>query len=94
MKLSEALPPANTPNYLYVAEFRAGSQRDPDSVTLVDLGGGRSQFIEALMEANPSLPGRFILQDLQPIIDSLDKSSLGFEAMVHDFFTPQPVIGK
>jgi hypothetical protein len=94
MKISEALPPAASPNYPFMAELRPESPRDPDSVTLVDIDGGQAQFIEALVAANPNLPGIFILQDLQPVIGSLNKSSLGFEAMVHDFFTPQPVAGK
>jgi hypothetical protein len=94
MKLSEALPPASIPKYPFMTELGVGSHLDPDSVTLVDIGGGRGQFIEALTDANPTLPGRLILQDLPAVIDSLEKSSLGFEAMVHDFFTPQPVIDK
>lgn len=63
---------------------------DSNEVSIVDVGGGRGQWFKDL----PNLPGRMILQDLDGTINALDRSSpLPFEAMVHNFFTPQPIHG-
>lgn len=76
------------------------AENDGDRVTLVDLGGGQGQSIAQMLKAFPSLkPDRMVLQDLpEPIAqaeESAGTSSLpkGFKAMVHDFWTPQPVKG-
>jgi hypothetical protein len=65
-------------------------------VAIVDIGGGRGQFLERLREESPELPGRFVLQDLQQSIDLLraTRKDLCFEPMAHDMFTPQPISGK
>jgi hypothetical protein len=89
MKMSDMVPPAALPMYPFAA--KAG-----DQVTIVDIGGGRGQFLERLRKQSPDLPGRFVLQDLQQSIHLLKESEGGlcFEAMAHDMFTPQPIIGK
>ncbi|KIW38277.1 uncharacterized protein PV06_09257 [Exophiala oligosperma] len=76
------------------------AENDGDRVTLVDLGGGQGQSIAQMLKAFPSLkPDRMVLQDLpEPIAqaeESAGTSSLpkGVKAMVHDFWTPQPVKG-
>ena len=59
----------------------------------VDVGGGYGQKTIALKRACPSLPGRFIVQDLPGTIQNAPKNE-GIENMAHDFFTEQPVKGK
>ena len=93
MKMSDMAPPAALPTYPFGA--KAGRLR-ADRVAIVDIGGGRGQFLERLRKQCPELPGRFVLQDLQQSVDLLDgtEKDLGFEPMAHDMFTPQPIIGK
>lgn len=93
MKMSDMVPPAALPTYPFGA--KAGKMR-LDQVAIVDIGGGRGQFLERLRKQCPDLPGRFVLQDLQQSIDLLERTEKGFcfEPMAHDMFTPQPIIGK
>ncbi|PYH89194.1 O-methyltransferase [Aspergillus ellipticus CBS 707.79] len=66
----------------------------PDTPTIVDVGGGRGHILKQLRQSLPNLPGRFILQDLASVIqDNGDMTTHGIEAMAHDFFAPQPVQG-
>lgn len=61
-------------------------------VLLVDIGGGRGRDLEELREKHPLVPGKFILQDRQDVINSIPADSKTiFHSMPHDFFTPQPV---
>lgn len=58
----------------------------------VDIGGGFGHQCAALAAAFPSLKGRLVLQDMPhtlAIAPALD----GVEAMAHDFFGAQPVLG-
>ncbi|KIW70707.1 hypothetical protein PV04_02951 [Phialophora macrospora] len=68
---------------------------DGDRATLVDVGGGQGQSIIQILKAFPSLrPDRMVLQDLpEPIAQAKESKLLpeGVTAMVHDFWTPQPV---
>lgn len=67
-----------------------------EDVLLVDVGGAGGEDLLAFHKAQPSLPGRLMLQDLPTSIDSLDAATFaqqGVEIMGHDFFTPQPVRG-
>jgi hypothetical protein len=42
----------------------------------------------------PGLKGRVIMQDQQHVVDAWGATTdTGIEAMVYDFFTPQPVKG-
>ncbi|KAF7718265.1 Uncharacterized protein PECH_002080 [Penicillium ucsense] len=70
------------------------ARSDPDSVLMVDVGGGPGQEISRFKEKYPSLPGRFILQDLPLTLERVGKLPEGVEAMEYDFFTPQPVKGS
>lgn len=65
---------------------------DPGAVLLVDMGGGMGHEIEEIRRKFPSLPGRLVLQDLPSTIEKVESSDV-MEAMVHDFFTPQPIKG-
>jgi hypothetical protein len=70
---------------------------DGDRATLVDLGGGQGQSIAQILHTYSTLrPDRMVLQDLpEPIEQAQAAKTLpeGVVAMVHDFWTPQPVRG-
>ena len=65
----------------------------PDRVTLVDVGGGLGQGLVELRERFPDLQGRLILQDLPKTIQQAGDSKGVFEAMAHNFYSPQPIKG-
>jgi len=74
----------------------AKDAKDIENVLLIDVGGNGGHDLIEFHKAHPSLPGRLILQDLPPTIQSLDSVMLtqeGIEPMGHDFFTPEPVYG-
>ncbi|KAL8904742.1 MAG: hypothetical protein Q9207_003073 [Kuettlingeria erythrocarpa] len=82
------------PSWLDVFPVREqlGGNIKAESVLLVDIGGGPGHQCVALKKRYPNLRGRIILQDTEDVI----KEALfypGIEAMVHDFWTEQPVKG-
>jgi hypothetical protein len=63
-----------------------------NEVLLVDVGGGRGHDAQQFVARHESHPGKVILQDREPVVESIkDKEKLPFECQVHDFYTPQPV---
>jgi len=84
---------------IYPVEARLLSGYDPCSpALLVDIGGNMGHDLERFRRAFPSTKdvGRLILQDTPTVIGAAPMDilePLGIEAMVHDFFTPQPVLG-
>ena len=64
-----------------------------DDVLIVDVGGNKGHEIAKFREHFPDLPGRCIVQDLPETIPSTDDLPDGVEAMAHDFFTTQPIVG-
>ena len=64
-----------------------------DAVMVVDVGGAVGHELELIKSTYPTLPGRFILQDLTETIKKCHSNPV-FEAMVHDFFTSQPIKGR
>ena len=64
-----------------------------DGVLFVDVGGGMGHEIQKFNEKFTHKRGRIILQELPEVIDQVPESK-AMEAMVHDFFTPQPVKGE
>jgi hypothetical protein len=80
---------------IYPAAERLRDVRNsPDSVLLVDVGGGPGQEMSRFRQRNPDVPGRIILQDLPLTLNRIEKIPEGVEPMEHDFFNPQPVKGK
>lgn len=71
----------------------SGSSPGDDEVLLVDVGGGHGHDVQKFIEKVPNRTGRLILQDQEEVISQVPKSS-HMEAMVHDFFTPQPIKGQ
>ncbi|KAI9695844.1 MAG: hypothetical protein M1820_008399 [Bogoriella megaspora] len=66
---------------------------DPDSVLLVDIGGGEGHDIASFHRAFPNAPGKLVLQDLPPVIDNIKNLDPAIVRQKHDFFNPQPVRG-
>lgn len=67
-----------------------------EDVLLIDVGGSTGHDVLGFHKTHPDVLGRLILQDLPATIESLDAEAMaaqGVEAMVHDFFTSQPVQG-
>ena len=58
---------------------------------MVDLGGGLGHLLVDFKERHPDVPGKLIVQDIAPVIDSIENLPPGIEVMAHDFFKPQPV---
>jgi hypothetical protein len=77
-----------------------GFDSGDESVLLVDVGGGKGHDLvafDASFGKHPrNTPGKLVLQDLPPVIDTItpDGPGAGITAMPHDFFTEQPVKGK
>lgn len=79
--------------YPFEQKLSADPRDSEHDVLFVDVGGALGSEIRELRKRYPALKGRMILQDRQQTIDHVSADS-GMEAMVHDFFTPQPVTGK
>jgi hypothetical protein len=62
-------------------------------VALVDVGGGVGHDIIALKRRFPEIQGRFVLQDIEPVIQDAKTRGLpeDIEVMAVDFFQTQPV---
>ena len=72
------------------ADVRAGR------VMVVDVGGAAGHQMLALRAAFPELKGGLVVQDVGMMIEQVDREQAeasGLEAMVHDFYTAQPVKG-
>lgn len=82
--------------YPFAEQVVAGSESKEDSVLVVDVGGGLGQVLVKIREKFPDLQGKLILEDLPKTVQQaeleLEKKDM-FEAIGHDFFTPQPVKG-
>jgi hypothetical protein len=64
----------------------------PTDVLLVDIGGGDAGDLGRLRRALPEgAQGRLVLQELAHIVERSDQQ--GYEAMVYDWNTPQPIVG-
>ncbi|KIV88384.1 hypothetical protein PV10_08071 [Exophiala mesophila] len=64
-----------------------------DAVQMVDVGGGIGQVTEKVMQENSHLKGRYVLQDLGPIVEEARAKQPNYEVVEYDFFTPQPIKG-
>lgn len=90
------------PSFLEGMDFRkeilSGKRNLGTTPVFVDVGGAMGHQCIALRQRYPDLQGRIILQEQPFIIDQVKTNPLpgfeGIEAMVHDFFTPQPIKGK
>ena len=67
-----------------------------DGVTLVDVGGGKGQFLREIFQVFPKIQGRVILEDLDFVLDA-GTVELGdrVECLPYNFLEDvQPIIGK
>ena len=69
-------------------------KNDADAALLIDIGGGECHDLEAFHTRFPDLPGKLVLQDLPPTIESIEDLDPAIVRQGHDFLTPQPVKGK
>ncbi|KAL9092176.1 MAG: hypothetical protein Q9165_004609 [Trypethelium subeluteriae] len=63
-----------------------------DEVAFVDIAGGRGHEGQAVLQKT-DCKGRFVLQDLPEVINSIRDLDLRIETMGHDFLRTQPVKG-
>ncbi|KAJ4378633.1 hypothetical protein N0V86_005503 [Didymella sp. IMI 355093] len=63
----------------------------PETVLLVDVGGGQGHDLAEFLTKHPSAPGRLVLQDTKVVIDGIQQLDGKIECMVHDFLTAQPL---
>ena len=73
------------------SEILDKAQADPNAALMVDLGGGQGRDLAAFRAKFPEAPGRYILEEQQHVIDSIEVD--GIEKVVHNFFNPQPIKG-
>ncbi|KAI0505266.1 S-adenosyl-L-methionine-dependent methyltransferase [Xylaria bambusicola] len=66
---------------------------DPSAPLLIDIGGGEGHDLLEFHRRYPNAPGRLILQDLPPVIDSIQDLPSKVECQKYDFFQEQPVKG-
>ena len=71
-----------------------GMTQNQNDVAIVDVGGGMRHDLVELRKKHPSIPGRFILQDLTQVMEQIPQPLEGIEVTAHDFYTEQPVKGK
>ncbi|KAJ5687575.1 hypothetical protein N7536_010194 [Penicillium majusculum] len=66
-----------------------------DTPLVVDIGGGKGLALQRIRElVGKDVTGRFILQDLQIVLDdATTEEVVGLEVQAVDFFQPQPVKG-
>jgi hypothetical protein len=96
MSIQDAAPSFMFPTFPYSEsfdDFQDEVKRGGSEVFLVDVGGGKGQYLNRLLKEVPGLPGRKIFQDLPSVIANVDHNETAAEPMGHDFFTPQPVKG-
>jgi hypothetical protein len=71
-----------------------GSEHNTDGIFLVDLGGGLGRDVKMLLAKFPQTRNRLVLQDLHATAESAKDIDPGIHVIGHDFFNPQPIIGK
>lgn len=70
-----------------------GAKSDPESVLLVDIGGGLGHDLQEFLFKFPNTPGRLILQDKDDVIEQVAGDLGKIETMAHNFFAEQPIKG-
>ena len=66
----------------------------PGDTLLIDIAGGEGHDVAEFHRRYPDAPGRLVLQDLPPVIDSIQSLPPKVERQKHDFFTSQPIKGE
>ncbi|KAI9698905.1 MAG: hypothetical protein M1820_007326 [Bogoriella megaspora] len=82
-------------SYPFAERLIPGARSGSEDVLIVDVGGNKGHEVASFHDKHPDAPGRLIVQDLPPVVDSYKHNSPQYiEWMSHDFFTPQPIKGK
>lgn len=71
----------------------ATANRDESSVLMVDVAGGRGHDLLEFYNQFNKQPGRLILQDQQPVLDSITDMPARIEKSSLDFWSQQPMSG-
>ena len=73
----------------------AGYDPNQGEYCFVDVGGGRGDEIELIVEKYPLKSGRFVLEDLPAVIADSKELKLNpkIERLAYDFTEPQPIAG-
>ncbi|RAO64148.1 uncharacterized protein BHQ10_000160 [Talaromyces amestolkiae] len=74
----------------YPVQARILGGADPEKPLIVDVGAGKGHDLLAFHSKFPGA-GKLVLQDLQPVIETLDNLDPVIEKVAYDFFTQQPV---
>jgi hypothetical protein len=81
----------------YPAKSNLSDQVDklPDSVLLVDIGGGRGHVMQDFAAIPGYRTGRLVVQDQPAVLgEARQLGKDGIEIIPYDFFTPQPIKGN
>ncbi|ETS73453.1 hypothetical protein PFICI_14399 [Pestalotiopsis fici W106-1] len=70
-----------------------GADVNDDAILMVDVAGGRGHDLLEFHAQYHAQPGRLILQDQQPVLDSITDLPKRIETYGLDFWTQQPVPG-
>ena len=92
MRVNDLASPDTIPAYPFAEALTDLTLSD---IAIVDVGGGQGQWLQSLSSELSHMKGRMILQDLPGTISDLRSrgKEMPFEAMAHDFFTPQSISG-
>lgn len=71
----------------------SNQDEDPESVLLVDVGGGAGEDIKKFLKKFPDAKGRVVLEDLPAVLEGVKGLDERIEMVGHDFFNEQPVKG-
>lgn len=69
-------------------------RKETSDVILVDIAGGRGHDVQAFGRKFTSCNGRLVLEDLPSVISDIKQLDDRVERVAHDFFKPQPIVGK
>ncbi|KAI9725831.1 MAG: hypothetical protein M1828_002460 [Chrysothrix sp. TS-e1954] len=81
------------------ATLSSGGSGSVEPILIVDIGGAHGVTLRAICDANPTLNGCMILQDLPDTLASIEDGSLDsttgvqIQLMSHNFWEPQPIKG-
>ncbi|KAK4508229.1 hypothetical protein PRZ48_001967 [Zasmidium cellare] len=77
--------------------FDSFDQARGDGYSFVEIGGGKGDRMQALVEKYPNARGKLLLQDTPAVIEDIAKSSrklsCRIETMAYDFLDEQPITG-
>lgn len=79
------------PNAYPFGEELAKLDIQDDEIAIVDIAGGQGHIMEHVRRQNPTIRGRFVVQDLPSTFEAVSGPPAGVEFMPYDMFTLQPI---